>query len=201
MPLSGDWKGLTNLKKNIAALKKAGPWEREILGGIAKEVRGLLSYEFASGVAPSGVPWQPTVRGKQPLDTQRLASDFKARIVAGAVIFYSRIPWLSAHQEGHTFSARHVADRKNVMRFSNRGRLVKAARFDKIRYRTDKKTGQQIEVRNRGRVTFARAHTVSARILPARPMAPEGELPELWQGAVGRGVIGAVQRWYTQATR
>lgn len=185
--MTGSFDSLRQLQRSIAGLgRPGGSGNVDLLQGIRTEVKGLLVGQFSAGIGPDGAPWKDTVRGKPALVSRRLPAAFLSRIDQGAVRFVGWVKrqWLEAHQFGHVFKTRAVADRANVLRFSKRGKLISQARQNRQKY---------------GRAVFARAHTVGQRVLPARQIYPEGTLTPRWEAAVGRGITSGMMRWYERA--
>lgn len=187
MPLTGDFGKLEKLAQNMRDLaKKDGKAQRAVASATVPKIKQVWREQFKSGVGPEGA-WQRTARGKQPLDSRKIGSDFKGVPVSGGVLFKSPVKWLAAHHAGHTFASRSVAARQNILRFNKKGRLVTAKRFEKA---------------TRGRAVFARAHTVGARRLPARPLYPTGgAMPARWARAINDGAAEAMRRWAVGATK
>ena len=158
--------------------------------------------EFASGIDPAGTPWPDTVRGKQALESKKLAGAFDASVVPGGAKFVGSVTrgWLTAVQEGHSFGARQVADKANVMRFNSRGRLIGKAKFGKL---LDKRLSGKKPSKRRYKVRFAKAHTVKARTLPPRPMVPSagGGLPARWEKPISDAVARGIEWWAEKATK
>lgn len=181
MPLTGDVAGLKRWQSAFAQLARP----ELVLNGIKPEVRATLKEEFATSTGPDGSTWAPTVRGRAALVSRKLPGAFALTVTDDALEGVGRVTrdWLRTQQEGKTFPQRQVADRAQVLRFSRKGRLLSAKRFEKAKY---------------GYATQARAHTVGQRVLPARQMVPEGEgaLPSRWQAAGDRGATTAIERWY-----
>lgn len=179
-----------------------GSAQKTVLRALASTGRTLLRQEFASGIDPSGTPWQDTVRGKQALQSRKLAGAFVANVVPGGVKFIGSVTrgWLEAVQEGHQFAARQVADKANVMRFNSRGRLIGKAKFGKL---LDKRLSSKKPSKRRYKVRFAKAHTVKARTLPPRPMVPSatGELPARWEKPISDAVARGIEWWAEKATK
>jgi len=99
---------------------------------------------------------------------------------------------LEAHQEGHEFPARQRAANQQFLTFDKRGLLIKTSRA----------LNKKGEVKRGVHQTFAKAHTVGARVLPQRQIVPEGsDLPPPWENAVERGAARGMQRWYERAVK
>lgn len=181
MGLTGDFGRLARLREAIANLGKPGAAAQfEIARSVIKEVRGVLREQFSKGEGPDGA-WQRTARGKPALVSRKLATTFVGAPVNGGAKFRARIPWLLAHHEGHVFPARSSAG--HVLYRSRKGKLISAKRA----------------ARGKGAYgTKARAHTVGARVLPARPIYPtrdESAMPAKWAAAINRGARAALEEW------
>lgn len=164
-----------------------------ILRGIDRAVKVLLKEEFATGEGPYG-KWQPTVRGRQALESRKLATAFKSTIGPNGLRYSakSKRDFLQAHQTGHEFPERQRAANQQFLTFNAKGRLTKNGRI----------LNKKGEVKRGYYQIFARAHTVGMRVLPARPIIPEGaELPPKWEQTVERGATAAVEKWHERAER
>jgi hypothetical protein len=189
MPLTGDFMNIRQFENSLRDLARTGGGsQREIGFQVIKQVRGVLKEEFASGEGPES-EWQRTVRGQKALISKKLPQDFFGVIIPGGVFIGSRVPWLQAHQEGFTFPERQVAKETHYLTFNKKGRLIKKSR-------TLNKKG---EVKRGVYQTFAKAHTVGGRELPARPIYPEGAIPEKWAKAINEGAEIAMTKWYERA--
>jgi hypothetical protein len=189
MALTGDFDELRALRASMRELGlTSGRAQRDIAKAVAAEVKGLLKQEFATGEGPDGA-WARTVRGKQALQSKRLAAgDFQDKPIEGGVEFVSKVSWLRAHQEGHTWPARSAGGQS--LFFNNKGRLLKLGKLSKRVLRV-----KFVEEK------ITRKHTVRERVLPARPIIPEGgDMPPAWSEAISRGAEAGVQRWYDRAT-
>lgn len=191
MGLSVDFNRLKRIQRLTTPQQMAAP----ILRGIKQQVGLLLKSEFATGTGPSGDKWKPTVRGRQPLQSRKLASAFDITADADSVrgVGKSKRDMLTAHQEGRVFKSRRVVENKQYLTFDKRGRLIRNSRA--LNRKGDVKRGV--------RQTFARAHTVGQRVLPARPIIPDrdGELPANWVAAVNAGAVQGMQWWSERAAR
>ncbi len=189
MGLKGDVAGLKKLRREIEDLANPkGRAQAEIARNVIREVRGVLKQEFAAGEGPYG-PWDLTKQGKPALISRKLPQDFKGAVIPGGALFYGRIPWLIAHHEGHTFPARQVAANKSFLTFNARGRLIKASRALNKKGQAKRGVTQ----------TFAKAHTVSARTLPPRPIYPTRGMPAKWSGPISRAGLAGMQAWQQRA--
>lgn len=189
MPLTGDTAGLRRLQSSVQNLARG----TDILRGIDREIKGLLKAEFATGQGPYG-SWQVTARGRQALESRKLPQAFTSEITASGLRFVGKTKrdFLTAHQEGHEFPARQRAANQQFLTFDKRGRLIKNSR-------ALNKKGQ---VKRGVHQTFAKAHTVGARILPQRQIVPDGsDVPPSWEQALERGATNGVQRWYERAVK
>ncbi len=210
MPLTGDFAGLRKLQRSVESLATPeGEARVRMFAPVRSEVNALLNDEFARSVAPDGSTWQPTVRGRPALVSKKLPYAFSSRLDRGVLRFVGKTKrdLLTAHQEGHTFAARRAPAggasrtetrkgrngiaytrtiRPGAMYFNGKGKLVKASRFAKIK---------------KGRVVFARAHTVGQRVLPARKIAPEGSLPQRWVDGIERGLVVGMGIWAMRAQK
>lgn len=182
MGLTGDFAGLRKLQRKLTGLARGGAEQKQVLGGIRGEVRGLLKEQFAQGIGPDGAKLQPTARGKAALVSRKLPGAFQSRIDRGILRFTGKTKrdLLSALDEGHVWT---VGQHQKFMTFDRRGRLV---RNDKI---LNKKTGKQ----KRG--YYQRFSAAHERVLPARPIRPVGELPTRYQAAIGRAMASSLERW------
>lgn len=186
MPLTGPFGRVEALAKNMRDLaSKNGKAQKAIGSATVPRIRKVWKEQFRTGVGPDGA-WERNRNGGQPLDSRKLAADFKGKVMPGGVLFSSPVKWLMAHHRGHVFAARSVANRQNVMRFNAKGRLVKTKRFEKLK---------------RGVAVFARAHRVGQRRLPARPLYPTRSIPVVWARAINEGAAEAMRRWLVQSTK
>lgn len=189
MPLTGDVEGLRELRRDFTQLARG----TDLLRGIDREVKGLLKTEFSSGQGPYG-PWQATVRGRQALQSKKLPQAFASTIGPNGLRYTakSKRDLLEAHQEGHEFPARKRAENQQYLTFDKRGRLIKNSRA----------LNKKGEIKRGVHQTFARAHTVGARILPQRQIVPQdGDIPPAWEEAIDRGAERGMQRWYERAVK
>src|SRR5690349_19485394 len=189
MALTGDFNEVSAVRASMRELGlTSGRAQRDIAKEVAKEVRGLLRAEFASGEGTEGA-WARTVRGKQALQSKRLAGgDFQDTAIPGGVEFVSKIDWLQAHQEGHTWAAREAGGQSLFL--NEKGRVLRLGKLSKRGLRV-----KFVEEK------VARQHTVGERELPARPIIPEGsDMPAAWSDAISRGAEAGVKRWYDRAT-
>ena len=181
MPITGDLARLSRLAEGMK--EYADPESRarlEMAGAVATAVKTLVRAEFSEGIDPSGAAWARTKGGRQALQSKKLAPSVKSYPTATGVLFESRIPWLQAHQEGHTFPARAAVSREALIN-PRSGRFISATRAAKMKFVL---------------VAAPKAHTVKARVLPARPVFPdETSLPERWQLAAESAVGGVVKAW------
>jgi hypothetical protein len=192
MGLTGDRAGIKRLGRSVQSLAH-GEEQSNMLGAIRGEVRALLKDEFTRSVGADGSALQETVRGRPALVSKKLAGAFTSRIDRGSLRFVgkSKRDLLTAHQFGATFAERKVAALKQHLTFDKNGRLIKAKRA----------LNKKGEARRGTHQTFARAHTVGQRVLPARPIVPEDTLPERYETAIAKGVAGSLDRWGEKASR
>lgn len=189
MPLNGDIVGVRALRADMVRLARG----TDLLRGIDREVKGLLKEEFATGEGPYG-PWQNTVRGRQALQSRKLPQAFKSEIGPSGLRYSakSKRDLLTAHQEGHEFPARQRAANQQYLTFNSKGKLIKNSRA----------LNKKGELKRGVHQTFAKAHTVGARVLPQRQIVPDGsDLPPPWEQAIERGAEGGVMRWYARAVK
>lgn len=140
MPLTGDLRRLRGWALHVQSLGKPnGAKQKAIASAVGKEVRELLKKQFTSGVGPEG-PWKRTVRGKPALVSRKLPGDFKTSAVAGGVFVSSRIPWLRAHHEGHTFPARQAGGQ--ALFFNKKGRFISGQRYRGAQFLAQRKMNQ-----------------------------------------------------------
>lgn len=190
MALTGDSKQLDNVRRAMLDLgTPLGRTQTDVARSVIREVRGVLRDQFAKGEGPSKT-WIQTARGKPALISKKLPQDFVGKPVPSGVEFTSRIPWLIAHHEGYVFGSRNVGASKQFLTFDKNGKLIK-------RKRALNKKG---EARRGVFQTYAKAHTVGGRVLPARPIYPEGYMPPRWLSRLTRGVSAAIDRWYQRAS-
>lgn len=194
MPFTGDFAGLRQLERSIEGMARpGGPGVKLVLGAMRTAIKGLIKQEFATGIGPDG-EWQATKRGRPALLSRQLPKTFVAHIKETGVRFASLVKrdWLLAHQLGHTFTVRHVAAEKQFLTFNRKGRLVRNSRA----------LNKKGEVRRGVHQTFARAHAVGERVLPAREIYPaDGGLTSKWGEAIAGAVTAALERWYEHATK
>jgi hypothetical protein len=186
MALTGDFGKLHKLAASIAALGKAnGAAQRDTTWEVVKKVRVVLREQFETGSGPYGF-WDRTKRGQAALVSNQLDRDFRGQPVPGGAYFFSRLPWLRTHHEGHTFPSRSVGDRQQVLRFDKKGRLRSKKSFGRLR---------------RGHSTFARGHSIGQRVLPRREIYPDRGMPDKWAAAINAGAAIGISRWYAGTVR
>jgi hypothetical protein len=190
MPLTGDFSKLKKLKRAMADLgRKDGSAQREVGRQVVREVRGVLREQFAEGTGPYGT-WERTKRGRPALVSRKLPQDFRGSTIPGGVKFTSRVTWLRAHHQGHTFPAQQVAAQSRFLTFDKRGRLIRRSRI------FNKKTGQ---VRRGVSQTFAREHSIGARVLPRRPIYPDRGMSPRWAQRINAGAAIGMRNWHARA--
>ncbi len=196
MPLTAPTAALDKVQRGLTSLAQLdGAGRTTLLKNVRDQVKGLLKNEFATATSPLGSTWEKTKRGRQALLSKKLPQAFESRIENGVVAFVAYTPreWLLAHQTGHTFAARKVAANKNVLHFNKKGRLVSKKAFKRALDRNLKSKKPQNWNYSR---RWAGAHTIRARVLPARPSIPEGSsLPALWGAAVSAGITQGMAQW------
>ena len=163
MPVKTPIDGLRKAQRAIDGAPES--MQREI----ARAVRAELKDEFSRGHDPNGTQWVPRRDGQQPLESRKLPQAFTSSWSGASLRTEGRVKrdWLIAQNEGHRFPARRVGARQVILRYDRRGRLVKQARFEKLK---------------RGRAVFAKEHEVKERVLPARQIVPAaGTLPSRWE--------------------
>jgi hypothetical protein len=195
MPFTSPTARLAAVQRDLRSLGDPnGSGQRFVLSGIRRAIlRGPLREEFQTGIGPKG-PWQPTARGKQALQSKKLAGAFTAELLAGAVQFEGvvRRNWLEAHQFGHSFPARKTSAQQQFLTFNRKGRLIK----------NGKALNKKGEIKRGVHQTFAKPHIVKAHVLPARPMVPTGTtLPAAWEAAASAGASEGLERWAKRVTR
>lgn len=189
MPLRGDAAGVRRLRGSFEKLARG----ELLLRGIDREVNGLLKEEFATGQGPYG-PWVNTVRGRQALQSRKLAQAFRSEIGPTGLRYSAKTKrdLLTAHQEGHEFPERQRAANQQYLTFNSKGKLIKNSRA----------LNKKGELKRGVHQTFAKAHTVGARVLPQRQIVPEGsDIPPPWENAIERGAEVGMMRWYDQAVK
>jgi hypothetical protein len=140
MPLTGNMRQLRGWATHVQSLGKPnGPKQVAIAKAVGHEVRELLKKQFATGTGPEG-PWKRTVRGEPALISRKLPGDFKTSAVASGVFVSSRIPWLRAHHEGHTFPARSAGGQ--ALFFNKKGRFVSRQRYAGAQHLAGRKMAQ-----------------------------------------------------------
>jgi hypothetical protein len=169
MPLTGPFKRLPAMAREIEKLgKPASPAQKAIAKAVVKEVRAVLTEQFATGTGPDGKAWKRTKRGKLALVSRKLPRDFVGTAVAKGVAFVSRVPWLIAHHRGHTF-----AKRTQTLTFSKKGRLLSEKR------------------QARAKLVFDVEANIGARVLPERPVYPD-PVTDKWGKRINKGVSTAL---------
>ena len=126
-------------------------------------------------------------QGREALQSKKLPNAFRFVLAGGKIIGIgkSNRDLLTAHQEGHIFSARHRAANQQFLSFSRGGRLV-----------SEKKLYSKAGKLKRGVFQrFAGAHTVGQRVLPQRKIVPDGQLTGIWLDAVTTGALAGFARW------
>lgn len=188
MPLAGDLRRLKGWAAHVATLgtPNSAP-QRAIAAEVGRAVRGVLKQQFSTGTSPTGQPWQPKVNGKPALISKKLPGDFTTSPVAKGVFTTSRIPWLRAHHEGHVFPPRQSAGGHSLW-FDQNNRVIKMGRLTKRALRM-----------TFVRESVVRAHLVGRRVLPARPIYPEGAMPAPWAAALNRGIDAGMLKWRAAA--
>lgn len=217
MGMTGGEAQLRALRRNLADLARpGGKAHTEIGRSVAKEVKGVLKTEFADGTAPDGSTWTPTKGGKQALLSRKIPSSFVATVMNDDILFASRIPWLNAHQTGHTWPARHAGggqvffDANNKFISSERARKLSGKKTKAVesgadllnyyRNRRNKETKERYAELVAKSRSFA-AHVVTAHTLPQRLIYPDNsDVPAPWATAIERGVREPVMRWAGKAT-
>lgn len=186
MALTGDFAKLRSLQHGFQSLASGAERDR-LARGIKSSVIGQLKEEFSKGISPDGTAWQQTKRGRPALISRKLPGAFVGQVNSGNVFFRadSTRSLLVAHQFGATFKARAVGAGKQFLTFDKLGRLVKAKRA--LNKKGDARRGY--------RQTFARTHNIGARVLPARPIYPEGAMPTPWSDRIQSGVISELMAW------
>src|SRR5688572_28526526 len=128
MGFSGPFGRLRQLQKELRDLADPrGRGQQEVARQVVREVRGVLKEQFAAGEGSDG-PWARTKDGRPALVSRKLPQDFRGKPVPSGARFSSRISWLRAHHEGHTFGAQEVAANQRFLTFDRYGRLVRASR-------------------------------------------------------------------------
>ena len=192
MPFTGDSRKLDKLGERMRTLadgKGAG-----LFPPINRALKAVLREEFTRSIDPSGRTWKPTVKGRPALVSRKLPNAFTFAARDGYLVGVgkSKRDLLSAHQEGHTFRARQVAALKQFLSFDKNGRLIRKQRALNRKGLAKRGVTQ----------TFARAHTVSERVLPPRQIVPEGEtIGRLWDGAIRLGFVEGMTRWFQGAAK
>jgi hypothetical protein len=190
MPLRGDTSKARALARSLRDLADpSGRAQAEITREVVREVRGVLKEQFAAGVGPYGM-WPLTTRGRQALVSRKLPQDFRGEGIPGGARFWSRVPWLRAHHEGHVFPAR--AGGGQSLFFNEGGRLLRLGRLTARGLRTRFVSE---------RVT--RGHTIGQRVLPKREIYPDrgvGSSPT-WSAHLNHAARVGMQRWRDRATR
>ena len=158
----------------------------KIARAVVVEVRGVLREQFGNGTSPDGTPWQVTKRGKPALLSKKLPQDFAGVPTDVGASFFSRVPWLKAHHDGHVFPAR-----TQVLTFNQKGKL---ARRSKKVFDIATRKGRHI-----GKFVFDVVAPIKSRILPERPIYPRARMTEKWGAAVNRG-IESQQAAFNKAT-
>jgi len=186
MPLTGDFEKLHRLVDGVASLAR-GTEKQRLTSKVRGSVRTLLNDEFRRGVGPDGTPWKKTVRGLAALVSRKLAQAWMATLLPNGVRFTAKTSRdiLDAHQQGETFAARAVASHRQFSTFDKLGRMV----------RTSRALNKKGEARRGVTQTYARAHHVGPRVLPARPSYPTTTLPDRWAKAVGGGLLTMFTEW------
>lgn len=188
--LTGDSKRLQKLEQSLRELgQRDGTMLTEATKQIAKNIKDTLKEEFSQGEGPYGA-WLRTVRGRTALLSRKLPQAFAFRADNFVLKFFLRVPWLTAHQTGYKFSARQA--KSQSLFFNEEGRLLKLGRLNGARL---KKINFVQEVKGR-------AHTVGARVLPARPIFPTSAgVPPKWAQRINEGANYGMQRWYQKASK
>jgi hypothetical protein len=192
MPASGDSRKLDKLAERMHTL--ASGKGTGLFPPINRAMKAVLREEFTRSIDPSGRTWQPTVKGRPALISRKLPNAFAFAARDGYIVGVGKTKrdLLTAHQEGHTFRARQVAALKNFLTFDKGGRVIAKRRA----------LNRKGDVRRGVQQVFARAHEVSERVLPARPIVPEGStLPRLWDGALRAGFTEGMTKWFEGAAK
>lgn len=210
MAFVGDFRNLRNLSERVADLARAGSKARkDISNGVGLAVRYQIQVQFATGTGPDAREWTRTKRGKLALVSRKLPQDFAWRAESAGLIFYSRVPWLRAHHDGHRFPAHNAAARSAAVdaigsRFVKFKELRRALRTKNVeRIDSDRGSLWVKKFKNKSKLLVRsitiREHAVGARILPARPIYPTGKIPEAWAVAMNRGAQAGFEKWAEHA--
>jgi hypothetical protein len=192
MPVTVPETSLRHARASFRSLASPdGAERRGMVKGVQGEVKLLLKEQFTKGIGPDGAPLQETVKGDPALVSRKLANIFQAQLERGVLHFSakSKRDMLTAHNSGYIFPARQRAANQQFLTFNSRGRLTKNSRA----------LNKKGEARRSFHQTFAQAHTVGERVLPQRPITPEGELPPRYVAPIDRVVTGGMLRWHEKA--
>lgn len=176
MPLGGDPAQLRQVRGAF------GRTEEQVKRTIKRTGHQLLREQGAKGIDPAGRTHKPRADGKPALVSKKLPTAFTS-VWSGASLRYTgrtgQREILKAHNEGHTWPARSVLERKIVLRYNSKGKLVRSARFAKLK---------------RGRAVFAGAHRVGARVLPQRRISPDATLPPRWDQRISKETAATINK-------
>lgn len=189
MPMTGETARLGRIGRAMTGIADpSGKGHDALLMGVDKQVKLVLKTEFQGSFGPDGNTWVQTKRGKDALVSNKLPNVFISRIENGVLRFIGRgkRDMIEALSSGHVFPARGVSALQHYLSFNSKNKLVRESRL----------FNKKGDLRKGARQVFAKAHTVSKRVLPPRPIVPAGgELPSRWDAAVRAGLtIGFAQQ-------
>jgi hypothetical protein len=176
MPFTGDPGQLGKVRGAF------GRTEQAIQTTVKRSGHQLLREQGAKGIDPAGRIHKLRKDGEPALVSKKLPTAFTSVWSGRSLRYVGRTGQreiLRAHNDGHTWPARSVSARKTVLRYNSKGKLVRSARFARLK---------------RGRAVFAGAHTVGRRVLPQRRIAPDGALPPRWQRKISTETAAVITK-------
>ena len=198
MPLKGDVFGVAKLRNSMKRLaaKNGREWKL-IQGNVYGTVMDLVREEFKKGIDPSGAAWKLTKRGRrQPLMSRKIPASIHHHSTTDGLFFFSYVIWLGAHQDGHVWPA----GGHHMMTVSKAGKMLRTrGRVEKY-IGADGKTHSKKEPRviKQKSVFDVKAHHLHARVLPPRPIVPNGAMPLRWFRPIAEVISEAWKRCGTE---
>lgn len=177
--INGDFKFVEKLRDKLARLSDGQTLA--LSKAMAEKAVDLVRQGFAEQVAPDGTAWAPLKRqrarqGKRKAsdrilqDTGRMRNSFAVRAVSAEGFTVGTDVEYAAHHQFGTKGRTKAYSRSQAV--NKRGKFMKHAKAAK---------------QKRGAVGFRILNfQAGGGKIPARPMLPEGELPERWQKPLER---------------
>lgn len=100
MPVIGPGSEFSRFLAGLEALAH-GEHKSQMANSLGAEVVSLVKLGFETSTDPSGRPWEPVLRGGQPLlDSGRLRNAFTFSATPSAIRLENSAPYVTAHQYG-----------------------------------------------------------------------------------------------------